>query len=128
MKKSGLYFLVISLFSACYKDLPANDDFLLCTENFVSYTLEIPGAALDGFFTYRVATQDSLRLVTLFLDSSLYPVLNDLYKDSLVGGEESFRFMGRRGNTAIDVPFVFTSDGCHIVKISGPEVYDPSGK
>lgn len=127
MKKNALLFFGL-LIAACYKELPAPADPLLCTENFVTYTLEIPGDPLDAFFTYREATGDSFGSENTFPDATRYPVLNDRYKDSLVGANENFVFVGRQGETSFEVPFVFTSDRCHIVKISGPDFYNPRGE
>ena len=53
-----------------------------------------------------------------------YPVLDDNFKDSiLVGLEENFQFIGFRNDEKIEIDYIFTSDGCHIVKVNGPDVY-----
>lgn len=124
---SPLIFAIIILFTSCSKNLPANIEPLFCTENFVTYTLEIPGAPLDDFFTFRTSTFDSLRLEHIFADATIYPVLDDQFTDRLIDRQETFLFVGRRGETSFEVPFVFTSDRCHIVKISGPAFYTPVG-
>lgn len=128
MKKRIYIFFIGCFLTACYKDLPAPETPLLCTENYVMYTLEIPGEPLDDFFTYREATQDSIRMEREFHTASLYPVLDDRYKDSLVDVNERFLFVGTREENPFEVRFVFSSDRCHIVKISGPEFFNPNGE
>ena len=126
--KKITHFIFGLLITSCYTDLPAPAEPLLCTENFVTYTLEIPGDPLDEFFTYRESTGDSIMGENTFPDATRYPVLNDRYKDSLVGTNETFLFVGRKGEIPFQVPFVFTSDRCHIIKISGPDFYNPRGE
>lgn len=94
-----------------------------CTEIFVTQNITVSGALLDHYYTLRTATQDTLILEDFYRTDNRYPVLNDLVHESLINQEENFRFMGYRGDETIAIDYVFTSDGCHIVKVSGPDTF-----
>ncbi len=96
---------------------------LLCTEEFVTYSIRIPGDPLSEHYTLRISTQDTLILEDFSSSDEEYPVLNDRFSDRLIGKQEEFHFIGQQNNTAIVIPYVFTSDRCHIVKVSGPSIF-----
>ena len=124
MKK--LFYLVPFLFIQCDNFIdPSIDPQLSCTEIFITETLTVSGTLLDSYYTIRLASQDTIRDLDDFdPQDNNYPVLNDLYLDRLqIDIEEEFRFIGNRNDEQIEVNYVFTSDGCHIVKISGPDAY-----
>lgn len=114
------------IFSLCFTSIcfmncsKINDEPLICTENFVTITLQITGEPPSDFYTIRLATGDTLRHQWVY--KNYYPVVDD----NLVGQMEKdvvedFRFVGKRDENTINMRYKIKSDGCHVVKVEGLE-------
>ncbi|SEJ15685.1 hypothetical protein SAMN05216327_106384 [Dyadobacter sp. SG02] len=92
-----------------------------CTEEFRSTTLFVPGALLTESFTIRLSNSDTIRInANSDFRQGYYVVLDDKYKTKLKNQQDSFRFMGKRGNqVVVQENYVFKADQCHITKVSG---------
>jgi hypothetical protein len=53
-----------------------------------------------------------------------YPIINDSSIPQTKGIEERIDFVAIRGNETQKTPYTFTSDGCHIIKVSGLDAID----
>jgi hypothetical protein len=115
-------FLAVSL-SACDE---GDKGAVNCTEEFRSSTLYVLGNPLTESYTIRISTADTIRNGG---DSDLRPgyyiVLNDDYQPNLENQQDSFRFIGKRGNDIIiREEYVFKADYCHITKVSGKDIVE----
>ena len=112
--------LMILLFS-CVKNTTQliDDASLFCTEQFVTLILQINGEAPTSFYTLRIATSDTLRITPYF--ENYYPIVDDGIVSSLESDRlEQFVFVGERSTDTIREVFEIKSDGCHVIKVSGP--------
>ena len=91
---------------------------------FVTESVTVSGSILDDFYSLRLSTGDTLRLEDYNAEDRFYPVLNDNSIPQTKGIEEQIDFVALRGDQILKTPYTFSSDGCHIVKISGLEVLD----
>jgi hypothetical protein len=115
------FFLAVSL-TACVDE---DDDVAVnCTEEFRSSTLHVPGDPLTESYTIRISTADTIKnLSNSDLKPGYYIVLNDHYQPDLENQQDSFRFIGKRGNdVAVREDYVFKADHCHITKVSGKDI------
>lgn len=114
------------LFMSCKKNSSHNqeEDLLACTLIFVTESVTVSGSILDDFYSLRLSTGDTLRLEDYNAEDRFYPVLNDNSIPQNKGIEEQIEFVALRGDQILKTPYTFSSDGCHIVKISGLEVLD----
>ena len=118
----GLSFLLIS----CKKNSSHNqeEDLLACTLIFVTESVTVSGSILDDFYSLRLSTGDTLRLEDYNAEDRFYPVLDDNSIPQTKGIEGQIEFVALRGDQILKTPYTFSSDGCHIVEISGLEVLD----
>lgn len=117
-----LLFLAVSL-SACDE---GNQGAVNCTEEFRSSTLYVPGDPLTESYTIRISSADTIRNVgNSDLMPGYYMVLNDHYQPNLENQQDSFRFIGKRGNdVVVREEYVFKADYCHITKVSGKDIIE----
>lgn len=105
------------LLTSCTKK---NDKLLICTENFVTITLQITGDPPTDFYTIRLATGDTLQQGWVY--ENYYPVVDDnLVSQMGIDMIEDFRFVGKRDQNKIDIRYKIKSDGCHVIKVEGLE-------
>jgi len=111
-----LCFIILFL-TSCSKN---NEKLLICTENFVTITLQITGNPPTDFYTIRLATGDTLRYEWIY--EKYYPVADDnLVNQMEINEIETFRFVGKRNQNSIDLRYKIKSDGCHVIKVEGLE-------
>lgn len=121
--KPTLFLSLIFLLSSCVKNTTQtiDDAALFCTEQFVTLTLQINGEAPTSFYTLRIATSDTLRIPSYF--ENYYPIVDDGIVSSLERDRlEEFVFVGERSTDTIREVFEIKSDGCHVIKVSGPDL------
>jgi len=129
MKPKHLFFISIALllfFVSCKKntaDTP-DEDLLVCTLIYVTESVTVSGTVLDDFYSIRLSTGDTLRLEDYESEDQYYPILNDSSIPQTKDIEERIDFVAVRGDQTLKTPYSFTSDGCHIIKVSGLEVID----
>lgn len=113
-----LSFLAISV-SGCKDEQPQQG--VICTEEFRSTTLYVPGAPLTESFTIRLSNSDTIRIKgNADFRQGYYVVLDDNYQAKLENQEDNFRFIGKRENEVVVLEdYVFKADQCHITKVSG---------
>lgn len=94
---------------------------IICTEEFRSASLYVPGGPLSECYTIRISNSDTIRYSSnLEGKSGYYTVLNDNYQPKLENQKDTFSFIGKRGNEiVVRQEYVFEADQCHITKISG---------
>lgn len=94
---------------------------VICTEEFRSTTLYVPGAPLTESFTVRLSNSDTIRIKgNADFRQGYYVVLDDNYQAKLENQQDNFRFIGKRGNElVVQEDYVFKADQCHITKVSG---------
>lgn len=94
---------------------------LLCTSDLKYFTLKVSGSALTDFYTIRLSNSDTIRhTANVDLKQNVYLVLDDRYREKLENQQDTFRFIGKRGNgIAVQEDYVFQADHCHISKVSG---------
>ena len=129
MKPKNLFFISIALlllFMSCKKNTANNpdEDLLVCTLEYVTESVTVSGTVLDDFYSIRLSTGDTLRLEDYDSEDQYYPILNDSSIPQTKDIEERIDFIAIRGDQTLKTPYMFTSDGCHIVKLSGLEVID----
>lgn len=112
-----LSFLAISV-SGCKDEQPQQG--VICTEEFRSTTLYVPGAPLTESFTIRLSNTDTIRIKgNADFHRGYYVVLDDNYQAKLENQQDNFRFIGKRGNEVVVLEdYVFKADQCHITKVS----------
>ena len=122
--KTRILFLLLSipfttLIFACTDE--NNDQGVICTEEFRSELLSVPGDPLTEFYTVRLSNSDTIRyLGKSDLTPGYYLVLDDNYKLKLENQQDNFRFIGKRGSKVVVwQDYVFKADKCHITKVSG---------
>jgi|TARA_B110000503_G_scaffold22280_1_gene34307 hypothetical protein len=94
------------------------DEFLICTEQFVTITIQIMGDAPTNYYTLRPKTSDTLKIESYF--ENYYPIVNDNLVSSLErDSTEQLIFVGERTANPIREVFEIKSDGCHVTKVSG---------
>ena len=121
--KPTLFLSLIFQLSSCVKNTTQtiDDAALFCTEQFVTLTLQINGEAPTSFYTLRIATSDTLRIPSYF--ENYYPIVDDGIVSSLERDRlEEFVFVGERSTDTIREVFEIKSDGCHVIKVSGPNL------
>lgn len=101
----------------------ANVQDVNCTEEFRSALLNVPGEPLTEFYTVRLSKSDTIRKTgNSDLRPGYYIVLDDNYQPKLENQQDTFRFIGKRGNqVAVQEDYIFKADQCHITKISGKD-------
>jgi hypothetical protein len=114
-------FLVVWL-TACVDKV--DDVAVNCTEEFRSSILHVPGDPLTESYTIRISTADTIRNPgNSDLRPGYYIVLDDHYQPKLENQQDSFRFIGKRGNdVVVREDYVFKADYCHITKVSGKDI------
>ena len=115
--KKVVILLSIVLLASCQKP-----DDKACTMEWRSIQIKVVGAALDDYFTIRLATGDTLRFSSdpIGTTTDYYPVLDDSFQPSLANKTENFRFVGVIENTVVvNEAFVIAADNCHINYVSG---------
>jgi hypothetical protein len=120
--KTLLLLLTVSLMtslSACVDD--ENDQGVICTEEFRSTILIVPGDPLTESYTVRLSNSDTIRNSgNSDLRTGNYIVLDDTYQPKLEDQQDTFRFIGKRGiEVVVREDYVFKADQCHITKVSG---------
>ncbi len=123
--KFYLSLISITLFYSCSNTnndntSPDNNN-LICTEVFITHTVEVLGDTLQTYYSIRTYNNDTIRIKTFGLSNLNYPVLNDNYTALLRNREEQIDFIAIGKSKTIREPYIFTSDGCHIIKIRGKE-------
>jgi hypothetical protein len=114
-------FLSVSL-TACVDE--GDDVAVNCTEEFRSSRLHVPGDPLTESYTIRMSTADTIKYNS-DLSSGYYIVLDDHYQPNLENQQDSFLFIGKRGNEeVIREDYVFKADHCHITKVSGKDIIE----
>nr|WP_295924913.1 hypothetical protein [uncultured Dyadobacter sp.] len=110
--------LTISL-SGCTDEQPQQG--VICTEEFRSATLHVPGAPLTESYTVRLSKSDTVRIKgNADFRQGYYVVLDDNYQPKLENQQDNFQFVGKRGDeVVVREDYVFKADQCHITKISG---------
>ena len=101
-----------------------DEDLLVCTLIFVTESVTVSGTVLDDFYSIRLSTGDTLRLEDYDSEDQYYPILNDSSIPQTKDIEERIDFVAIRGDQTLKTPYIFTSDSCHIIKVSGLEVID----
>lgn len=111
-------FLAISL-SACENGQPYQG--VICTEEFRSTTLYVPGTPLTESFTIRLSNSDTIRIKgNADFRQGYYVVLDDNYQAKLENQQDNFRFIGKRGReVVVREDYIFKADQCHITQVSG---------
>ena len=123
--KPTLFLSLIFLLSSCVKNTIQiiDDASLVCTEQFVTLSLQINGEAPTSFYTLRIATLDTIRIPSYF--ENYYPIVDDAIVSSLESDRlEKFVFVGERLTDTIREVFEIKSDRCHVIKVSGPDLID----
>jgi hypothetical protein len=123
--KPTLFLSLIFLLSSCVKNTTQiiDDASLVCTEQFVTLSLQINGEAPTSFYTLRIATLDTIRIPSYF--ENYYPIVDDAIVSSLERDRrEECVFVGERSTDTIREVFEIKSDGCHVIKVSGPDLID----
>ncbi|MCF0052674.1 hypothetical protein LXM25_21560 [Dyadobacter sp. LJ53] len=107
------------LLSGCEEEHRHQD--VICTEEFRSSTLHVPGSPLTDSFTIRLANSDTVRIQgNAEFRQGYYVVLDDNYQLKLENQQDNFRFVGKRGNeVVVREDYIFKADQCHITKVSG---------
>ena len=111
-------FLAISL-SACENGQPYQG--VICTEEFRSTTLYVPGTPLTESFTIRLSNSDTIRIKgNADFRQGYYVVLDDNYQAKLENQQDNFRFIGKHGHeVVVREDYIFKADQCHITQVSG---------
>lgn len=123
MRANRVFFSVSLFFAtglyACQPDI--NTDQAICTTEFRSVGLRVIGDTLTDFYTIRLSNSDTIRRSTgVEPQTHWYLVLDDSYQRQLVNKQESFRFIGKKGQTiVIREEYIIAADQCHINKVSG---------
>lgn len=110
---------VLISMSGC-EDKPRTQD-IMCTEEFRSASLYVPGNPLSESYTIRLSNSDTIRYSSnVDVHSGHYTVLNDNYQPRLENQKDTFRFIGKRDSEiVVREDYVFQADHCHITKVSG---------
>lgn len=122
--KTGRVLFIVAVFlvaglCACQTDISVNKG--VCTTEFRSVGLMVSGDSLTDFYTFRIATLDTIRSSTgVESRTHWYLVLDDSYQHMIADKQETFRFIGKKGQTVIvREDYLIAADQCHIRKISG---------
>lgn len=112
----------LSIFTSCEKS-PFSDE-NNCTLEHKTEGITVIGDTLTQFYTIRESNNDTIRFSKAnnhyYHQQKWYPVLSDDFSGRLKDQSENFRFIGEvKGLVKVNERFVFTSDGCHIEKLSG---------
>ena len=110
-----LYSLLSIVVGACQPNIK------VCTTEFESVGVQVLGDSLTSFYTIRLTNSDTIRLSTgIEAQTHWYLILDDSYRQRLANSQESFRFVGKRGQRIIiQEDYVIAADECHIKKVSG---------
>lgn len=100
-----------------------NEPGVICTEEFRSALLHVPGDPLTDSYTIRLSNADTIRHSgNSDLRPGYYIVLDDNYKPKLENQQDTFRFIGKRGSAVVvREDYVFKANKCHITKVSGKQ-------
>jgi hypothetical protein len=114
-----LTFPLATLLCSCIEE--ENKLGVICTEEFRSELLNVPGDPLTESYTIRLSNSDTIRhLANSDLSTNNYLVLNDNYQPKLENQQDTFRFIGKRGSEVVVwKDYVFIADQCHISKVNG---------
>ncbi|MDQ6476875.1 hypothetical protein [Dyadobacter sp. LHD-138] len=98
-----------------------NERGVICTEEFRSALLNVPGDPLTESYSIRLSNADTIRhLANSDLRPGYYLVLDDNYQPKLENQQDTFRFIGKRGSeVVVSEDYIFKADKCHITKVSG---------
>ena len=97
-----------------------DDASLVCTEQFVTLTLQINGEVTTSFYTLRIATLDTIRIPSYF--ENYYPIVDDAIVSSLERDRiEEFVFVGERSTDTIREVFEIKSTQSDILFGSSKE-------
>jgi hypothetical protein len=118
---SGVTLFFTTGLCACQSSIKANE--VICTTVFQSVGLKVLGEALTDFYTIRLSTSDTIRRSTgVEAQTHWYLVLDDSYQPRLANKQESFRFIGKIGQTVVvREDYIIAADQCHINKVSGKD-------
>ena len=71
----------------------------------------------------NIATLDTIRIPSYF--ENYNPIVHDVIVSSLERDcLEEFVFVGERSTDTLCEVFEIKSDGCHVIKVSGPDLID----
>jgi hypothetical protein len=118
--KFPILILLAVLLAACSTD--ANEEEVICTEEFIVIGVKVSGATLSDYYTVRVSNNDTIRFTnnSTYPIGNWYPILDDTYQTILENTEEDFIFYGKINDaTVVNEAYIIGADQCHIKKISG---------
>ena len=134
MKISYLQILLVlfsvSLFSCEDENLDSDDcdDNIICTEEFVTISLEITNQkgepiVLDDFYTfYDSRKKFEYELNDIQLGKGIYPVLTDNEMDEVEREGTTLIFVGEKGGrNIVEHQMVIGHDCCHVILIEGDD-------
>ena len=99
-----------------------DEDLLVCSLIFFTEPVKVSGTVLDDFYSLRFSNGDTLRLEDYNSKDQYYPILDDSFIPQTKDIQERIDFVTLRGDQILKTLYTFTSNGCHVVKISGLEV------
>lgn len=124
MNIRGWPLLALLLIAACDDD----DERVACTQEFRTATVFVVDASdqpVTGATvrTFLVRTGELVPVTSIVdLMPGSYLILDDMATSLIPSGTEQFRVTVTRGGATVEAPYVFgTEQGCHIVKVSGPD-------
>jgi hypothetical protein len=118
--KFPILILLAVLLAACSTD--ANEEEVICTEEFIVIGVKVSGATLSDYYTVRVSNNDTIRFTnnSTYPIGNWYPILDDSYQAILENTQEDFIFYGKINDaTVVNEAYIIGADQCHIKKISG---------
>ena len=96
----------------------------LCSEEVVEVTVEVVDAGGTPLTDLRarsvILTTGELLSIVQGSEDGFYAVASDRNADAFADGSRIVRFTASNEDLLAQADFVFTFDGCHIVKESGP--------
>lgn len=122
--KTGTVLFIVAVFlvaGLCTCQTGVDADKSVCTTEFRSVGLTVSGDSLTDFYTVRLSTSDTIRGSTgVESRTHWYLVLDDSYQRTLANRQETFRFIGKKGQlVVVREDYLIAADRCHIRKISG---------
>lgn len=129
LKLISKYYLLFLLFIIqiqlrCEKNsIDTQHDLLVCTKIFITIGVKLEGELPIDYYTIREATGDTLRFENF--SSGFYPIIDDgLVPKMQKNLIERFEFVVQRKDNSFRTIYEIKSDGCHVMKVSGPETID----
>ena len=115
---------IIQIQLRCEKNsIDTQHDLLVCTKIFITIGVKLEGELPIDYYTIREATGDTLRFENF--SSGFYPIIDDgLVPKMQKNLIERFEFVVLRKDNSVRTIYEIKSDGCHVIKVSGPETID----